>query len=280
MDEVLYRAILERRSVRRYDSVSLEVGLLARVRALADTVQPLVQTNTWRVLYTDELAREDLAILLGAYGRLLSAPHALVPHLLDGRDALIDLGYRAEQLAVGLALLGLGSCYVGTLAHEGALRARLNLASGATVGALLLYGREATDWPGRALNRTLRGSVGATNKRPVDKLCYVDSFARAGLPPDELLPLLEAARSAPSASNAQPWRFLWRQGVLHLYVTRRNLRYGLGPTQNYRLYDGGICMANVALALRAMGRAGKWQLHTDAAPMHPDTLEPLAYLVL
>ena len=141
------------------------------------------------------------------------------------------------------------------------------------MGALLLYGREATDWPGRALNRTLRGSVGATNKRPVDKLCCVDSFARAGLPPDELLPLLEAARSAPSASNAQPWRFLWRQGVLHLYVTRRNLRYGLGPTQNYRLYDGGICMANVALALRAMGRAGKWQLHTDAAPMHPDTLE-------
>lgn len=280
MDEALYRAILERRSVRRYDPVPLEADLLARVRALADTVQPLVKANTWRVLYTDELAREDLAALLGAYGRLLSAPHALAPHLLDGDYTLVDLGYRAEQLAVGLTLLGLGSCYVGTLAHEDTLRTRLSLASGTTVGALLLYGREATDLPGRALNRTLRSSVGATSKRSVDKLCYIDSFEQAVPPPDELLPLLEAARSAPSARNAQPWRFLWRQGVLHLYVTRRNLRYGSGPTQDYRLYDGGICMANVALALKAMGRAGEWQLHTGAAPLHPDTFEPLAYLEL
>jgi hypothetical protein len=95
--------------------------------------------------------------------------------------------------------------------------------------------------------------------------------------------LLGAARAAPSADNAQPWRFLWCDGELYLYVLKQSWRYRLGGTQDYRWYDGGICMANVSLALEALSMAGEWRLVgglTGEAPACPDELEPLAVLQL
>jgi nitroreductase len=94
--------------------------------------------------------------------------------------------------------------------------------------------------------------------------------------------LIEAARSAPSADNAQPWRFLWYEDRLYLYLKKKNWRYGLGGTQAYRWYDGGICMANVSLAMEAFKSKGRWTLvgKPDGAPACPDELEPLAVLQL
>jgi hypothetical protein len=76
---------------------------------------------------------------------------------------------------------------------------------------------------------------------------------------------------------------LWRDGVLHLFVTARNRRYG-DSQREYRLYDGGICMANISLALEALGMAGTWEVlgpeYSIGPPEQPDDLEPLARLVL
>jgi hypothetical protein len=66
-----------------------------------------------------------------------------------------------------------------------------------------------------------------------------------------------------------------------LYLKRKNWRYGLGGTQAYRWYDGGICMANVSLAMEALGIAGQWTLVDGvegAVPVCPDELEALALL--
>jgi nitroreductase len=243
----------------------------------------LVPGNQWQVLSRDDLARADMASLLGAYGIILTPPHALVPYLLGAHHILADLGYRAEQLAVRLTMLGLGSCFVGTLPREAKLREQLGLPSGAHIGALLVYGREAGSSTGRGFNRAVRLVAGAASKLPLARMCYRESFDQPGAPPDDIAPLLEAGRRAPSAVNAQPWRFLWHAGALHVYVTRRNRRYGPAVYQDYRFYDGGICLANIALALEALDMQGAWQMYApDApeAPAHPDDLEPLARLDL
>ena len=81
--------------------------------------------------------------------------------------------------------------------------------------------------------------------------------------------------------DAQPWRFLWRDGRLHLFLKTSNLRYG--PKSDYRYYDGGACMGNVLLAMQALGLEGRWLLydgHEPDMPQHPDWLEPLAVLEL
>jgi hypothetical protein len=285
----LYAALLTRRSVRQYDRTLLDGETLARVREIEGTVRPLAPGAEFRVLYRDVAPGENLVEALGAYGRLVSPPHLLVPYLIGAhrnaahRNAcalLSDLGYRAQQIVVRLTVLGLGSCYVGCLPWEERTRAYFGLEEGVCLGATVVYGRPAPGRGGRAFNAAMRRLAGATNKRPADQFFYDTAWSRPSAPPPELADLIEAARHAPSAANAQPWRFLWRDGLLYLYVVRSSWRHRIGGSQDYRFYDGGICMANVALAMEALGIVGRWELVEGGAPECPEDLQPLAVLRL
>lgn len=278
----LYQAILARRSVRRYAPQALDEGTLAQIEELAATVVPLIPENRFRVLLRDVAPGQDLVKDLGAYGRLLSAPHYLVPCVEGDACPRLDWGFRVEQLVVHLTAMGVASCYVGSVGREDWVRDRYGLPAGARIGAFLVFGHPADSLGGRALNAAIRRVVGATNKHPPEDIYFDQAFDRPGAPPQELAPLVEAARRAPSADNAQPWRLLWREGVLYLFVRRRNPRYG-AHHQEYRFYDGGICMGNVQLALQALGREGHWEPLADASPGlpdRPDDLQPLARLPL
>ncbi len=206
-----------------------------------------------------------------------------MPYVVGERHPLTDLGYRVEQIAVRLTMMGLGTCYIGALTREGAVRERFSLPTPARIGAFLIFGRPATAWGGRAFNQAMRRAAGATHKLPAERIFFRDTFDAPATPPAHLAPLIEAARHAPSAANAQPWRFLWHAGQLDLFITRRNPRYAGAGNALYGLYDGGICMGNVALAFEALGLAGEWVLLEEGAPdipPHPQDLQPLARLVL
>ena len=274
---------MARRSVRRYDRQPLDPGTLAQVREIVAGVEPLVPENRFEALVRDELLDEDLAAVVGAYGRFVTPPHALAPYVLGQAHALADLGYRVEQIVVRLARLGVGSCYIGALRREGDARRRLDLPDGARIGALLIFGWPATAVGGRTLNALVRVVTGCSQRLPVERLFFVGSFDHPATPSRELSPLIEAARHAPSAVNAQPWRFLWRDERLHLFVTRDNPRYRLAGNEAYRLHDGGICMANVRLAMEALGVGGRWVVYQGTepdVPAHPPDLQPLARLDL
>jgi nitroreductase len=280
--EVLYQAILERRSVRRYDSDPLDSGTTELVEEIVSRVSPLVPANRFSALRREVSKQEDLVASLGAYGRIVSPPQYLVPYLVGESHPLADLGYRVEQIAVRLAALGLVSCFVGSLGREPYVRERFGLPGDARIAAFLIFGRSSNTLGGRTVNAAMRRATGATNKLPAERLFFAGDFDTPSAPPPQLAPLIEAARSAPSAADAQPWRFLWQDGRLHLFVKRRNRRYGVGTGQEYRFHDAGACMANVSLALEALGRPGSWKLHdpsVDPAPPHPPHLQPLATLV-
>lgn len=279
----LYQAILMRRSVRRYDRTPLDEPTLAQVRAIVAGVRPLVPGNQFHALLRELPPGADPVRELGGYGRIVNPPHYLVPYVVGERHALTDLGCRAEQIAVRLAAMGIGSCFIGCLGREEAVRARFGLPEGARIAALLTFGRPSRGASGRAVNSLMRAAVGASRKRPVPSIFFAETFDRPALPPQPIAPLIEAARHAPSAVNAQPWRFLWHGGQLHLFVKRHNLSYGQGASAQYNLHDGGLCMGNVLLALEALGMEGHWVLyesHEREIPPHPARLMPLARLCL
>lgn len=279
----LYQAILTRRSVRRYEKKPLADAVLAQVQEIVSTASPLVAENDFRVEFHHVSADTDLVAALGGYGRIVNPPHYLVPSIEGSNFLLADLGYRAEQIAVRLMALGLGSCYIGCLGREMAVREQFGLPEGTRIGAVLVFGRASEALGGRLINAAVRVAAGAARKLPPEQIFFRDSFDAPDSPPKDLAPLIEAARHAPSAVNAQPWRFLWRDGALQLFVKRDNPRYGGGNRAQYRLYDGGICMANVALALEALGLPGRWEMVEEASsevPPHPPGLQPLARLTL
>lgn len=279
----LYEAILARRSVRRYDSRPLDEGTLAQVEEIVSRVKPLVLENRFEVLIREHPPGEDLVAVLGGYGRFVTPPHYLGPYMLGQEHLLEDLGYRVEQIAVGLSALGIGSCYIGTLRREEEVQVRFGLPEDARIGAFLIFGRPSGTLGGRAFNTLMRWGAGASRKLSAARIFFQDSFDNPVTPFPAVSPLIEAARHAPSAVNAQPWRFLWHDGRLYLFVTRHNRRYGSGPQQRYSLYDGGICMANVTLALEALGMEGRWVMLSGTEPdmpEHPAHLRPMATLLL
>jgi nitroreductase len=279
----LYQAILARRSVRRYARDPLGADILERVGAIVAGAKPLLPDNDFAVLTRDVAPGEDLAADLGAYGRLVTPPHYLLPYGTGEEHVWTDLGYRVEQVAVRLTELGIGTCYVGCLAREEAVRARFGLPETAHIGAFLVFGYPATSVGGRAVNSAIRRVVGAVNRLPPERIFFQGSFEHPARPDGEIASLIEAARATPSADNAQPWRFLWLEGMLYLFVRRHNRRYGPEHHQAYRYYDGGICMGNLSLALEALGRAGHWTMLDGEDPLLPDCppdLEPLAKLTL
>lgn len=279
----LYKAILARHSVRRYEKGPLDAETLEAVQGAVDRAHPLIPTNRYASKLCHLPEDGNLAATVGAYGRLLGPPHVLVSYSVGPEQVLTDLGFRMEQIAVRLVAMELATCFVGTLKAEETVCARFTLPAGARTGALLAIGRPATSLGGRATNALIHSTVGAGRRIPLERLFFKDHFHLPGRPPQELLALFEAARWAPSAVNAQPWRFLWRDGRLSLFVKRRNRRYGGAAREEYALYDGGICMANLSLALEAMGRDAPWAMYVEGladVPEHPPGLRPLAWIDL
>lgn len=279
----LYQAIFERHSVRRYAQQPLSEETLTKIATWVDEVEALIPENRFAVLIRDVVTGDDLVKALGAYGRVLSPPHFMVPYIMGRNRTLTDLGYRTQQIVIRLAREGIGSCYIGGLARETTLRARFVLRRQARIGVVVLLGQPATALGGRAINAVMRTAMGSTNRDPLDSLFYQKNFRRSTDPPDDLVPLLEAARHAPSALNVQPWRFLWRRPWLYVFVRRENPAYGKGVKQNYKYLDAGVCMANLGVTLGILDLPVAWELLVDGqpdVPRYPRELEPIARLRL
>jgi hypothetical protein len=211
--------------VRQYDREPLDAPTLAQVQEIVAEVKPLISQNRFQAAVRDDTVHEDLISVLGAYGRLVTPPHALAPYIIGDLHVLEDLGFRVEQIAVRLAALDIGSCFIGTLAGEDKARFHLGLPENARIGALLVFGRPAVAVGGRAINTLIRSVLGRYDLPPVERFFFQDTFDNPAVPPEHLAPIVEAARYAPSACNVQPWRFLWHQGQLSLFVTRDNPRW-------------------------------------------------------
>jgi hypothetical protein len=280
----LYQAILSRRSIRRYRDQALDSELLLMLDDVVSHVRPLIPANRLRVMRRDVVSGEDLIAAMGGYGRVLSPPHYLVGYILGSRLPLVDLGYRMEQIAVQMVQLGVSMCFIGSLNRMENVRVRFRLSQEAHLGAFLIFGYDAESVADRTINAVIRRTSGGATKLTADMIFYDGSFGAPSTPPKELAKLIEAGRRAPSANNAQPWRFLWHDGTLYLFLKRHNNRYGNKPgLQDYRYFDGGTCMSNITMALETLPLSGQWRLLDGvqrALPEHPNTLEPVAALRL
>lgn len=278
----LYQAIINRRSVRRYREEPLDKTFLGMVDEIVERARPLVPGNWVRMMRRDVVSGEDLIAAMGGYGRILTPPHYLVASIVGTTAPLVDLGYRMEQIAIQMVQLGINVCFIGSLGRESNVRVRFRLNPSSRTGAFLIFGRSAESVTGRTINTAIRRARGEDTRLSATDIFYNGSFERSGSPPRQLSKLVDAARLAPSANNAQPWRLLWHNDTLYLFVLKLNSRYGSRLVmQEYRYFDGGTCMANIMLAMESADLYGTWELldpRQPGLPDHPPSLEPVAKL--
>jgi nitroreductase len=280
----LYQAIINRRSVRRFRDIPLSTQTLSQIDDIVSCAIPLISQNRFTVMRRDVLTGEDLITAMGGYGRILSPPHFLTPYIVGKQYPLVDLGYRMEQIAIQMVALDISVCFIGSLGREADIRVRFHLMQNARSAAFLIFGYPAENVTDRAINEVLRRGQHSNTKLKADRIFYIDSFDQPQAPPKHLEKLIEAGRRAPSANNAQPWRFLWLDPHLYLYIREENPRYGnKTPHLQYRFFDAGTCMANIFMAMKALAITGFWTLSSEDQPDIPPnalTLRPIAKLTL
>lgn len=287
-------AIFARRSVRTFDGSALSAGDEAFLRAAAaESARPGPFGSAPRLPLlgaeaagTEEACAEKAgpsgkarasargdAAKIGTYGVIRGAPAfaALVAQAAEDR-ALIDAGFAGERFVLSAAARGLGTCWLGGTFSKSSARAAASLAGGEVLVALIAVGRPADR---RALlDKLVRAVSGGDSRRPLGALFSdaappSDSAEPAAVQADPgaagLLPaalsagplgrLAEALRAAPSASNKQPWRWVFADGSsprLDLFLAR-DPRYENLAGYRIQSVDAGIAAAHLELAAAELG---------------------------
>jgi hypothetical protein len=186
--------------------------------------------------------------LLGVYGKVI-APSALV-FVGDRRlsDAAARAGYTGQAAVLEATALGLGTCWIGGGVRRSRVASLLGLERHEHVYSISALGY-ALD---RATmgERATAGMARAHKRRPLEVIAPGSAawpeWARAGV---------QLARSAPSATNRQPWRFArMDDGSVRLSFKGPDT-----PMISKRL-DCGIAMLHFELGAREAGGAGAWEL--------------------
>lgn len=145
------------------------------------------------------------------------------------------LGFYGEALVLEAVRMGLGACWLGMFYHE-MVKNTFKPTEDETVALLIALGQ----CPKPAF---------APKRKALGVLLEGDEHA--------LLPwqrsALEAARVAPSATNAQPWRFAF--GERSISVLEKNALL----SKKYNGYDRGIAMLHATIGAAQAGREGRWQ---------------------
>lgn len=221
-----YEATKKRFSVRRYNGEPDNAGL----RALQETAQ-LLSARGVRI----ELNINEQAFTGAAGGKLTGT--ACYAAFIAGEDAKPEsVGYLGEAFILECAALGLGTCWAGASYNKRAVQACTELDKGERIVLITSIGVPAEEYAMRP-------------RKPMEKL--------TGLSDGELdvLPFwqrsaLECARTAPSAIDAQPWRF--EVGADSIAVIRISNNFGYGAL------DCGIAMLHMELGAAHGGAVGEW----------------------
>ncbi len=218
----LYDAIFMRKSTRHFQSTAVDGGVLTGIGRYYEEVPHLVPGIATEIGIMDNTdGKHAPKGLLG-----VKAPYYLIIYSEEKDRYMMNAGYIMEYLSLQLMTMGLGSCILGSVSVPKAIERRGNK----TFVMAMAFG-----WPRDGLTRPQFKA----RRLSLDKLCLFREE-----PQRQTRTLLEAARLAPSAMNRQPWRFVVKKRVIHVFNVRRDLR------NNEKLieFDLGCMFAHVAVA--------------------------------
>lgn len=236
----LLQAIEARRSVRTFTQQTPDAGLLAECGAGAGRLH----------LYTPAPGSR-----LGTYGVISGAP-AYVAVLCEPGSVQdsFEAGRDGERFVLQCVRRGLGTVWLGGTFDRLAVASSLPEGDSRTVAAVIAVGYPAGRR--RLVERIMQGAARSASRLPVEQLIV------AGRPDAVISRGIAAARLAPSALNAQPWRFA-------VNLDRSVDLYG-GGRDKFLALDCGIAAEHFLIAAPS---------YTLAPPRHPaPRLEALASL--
>ncbi|MCJ7524068.1 MAG: nitroreductase family protein [Candidatus Aminicenantes bacterium] len=169
-----------------------------------------------------------------------------------------DIGFALEATVLYATALDLGSCWIGGIFDRKHFGRALGMGADERLPAVVAVGRP--DVKRSLRERLVRWSdKGNLRKGPAGLFFAGDWQAPLlyeGLP--QWAPVLECVRLAPSASNKQPWRIVFRDEYFHFFLDRDRAYSALMPKADLQRIDMGIAICHFQLAAAEAGLKGEW----------------------
>ena len=221
----LYEAIFTRKPVKRFRPETISEDDLAVIESHFHELPGLFGN-----FHTEmHILNSDSKVLRSAGLTGVRAPYYLVFYSEEAPRYQMNAGFLMQHMALYLCTLGYGCCSLDTASLR-----KEHRSAGTDKKAVGVLGfGESRD--------TYLHKRGEARRLPIDELCVFKEVPRQWV-----RQLLEAARQAPSAGNAQPWRFVVYDNRIHIFTKKHQVerfaRYTL-EEQNF----GGM-LANILIA--------------------------------
>ena len=251
----MLEAIAARVSTRSFDGAVLSFPEVERLRSLLDKAAAMPGPFGNRVKLGLSLGSgEGKPAKMGTYGLIAGVSAYAAAAVAPGEGAFEDMGWALEGFILEATVAGWASCWIGGLFRRGAAGAAAGAAGDDLVPAVIALGRAA---PRQSLaDRIVGRAARARTRKPLDEI----AFSVEGALPAPWIPVLEAVRAAPSASNKQPWRLVAASDSSSwgLFLDEdRAYNHALGAVRIQNI-DMGIAMRHFALAAAELGLCGAW----------------------
>jgi nitroreductase len=222
-EEGLYSTIFQRKSIRKYDLDPLDEDTLKEIRDHLQTLKPLHKDIKieFKILSPDVVQRRVMR----------KAPHYIAVFSEVKEGYLSNVGFMLQQMDLFFSTNGLGSCWQGipTLKKECLARSRLKFI------ILMSFGKSQ-----ETLHRIKPSQFKRKSLEEISDIKGADD-------------LLETARLAPSARNAQEWFFTGDEHLIHAYYRKPSFFPGL-LIKKYPPMDVGISLYHLKLGAEHFGK--------------------------
>ena len=261
IDFRMEEAVKKRISVRNYSDRDIDADKMKAIERFVDSLDnPFGKEVRFHYLDAKGLADQKKP---GTYGVIKGANRFIGASIKQEPMALVSLGYEMETLMLFLAVIGLGSCWLGGTFNRKGFAKAMDIGEDDLFPAVTPYGYPA---PKMHVTETLmRKMIRADHRKEWEELFFTNDFSSplAKQSSGDLAFPLEMLRLGPSASNKQPWRVLLKGGACHFYECKEPGYSDAFPYDIQRL-DMGIAAAHFGLSAREKGIGGRFV--SDAGP--------------
>jgi hypothetical protein len=258
-------AIKLRTSVRTYQDRAIDPVALASLREFVRQPKtgPFGTTVRFSLISLDQTVKSELK-QLGTYGVIRGASWFLAAAVSDSPHAMEDYGCCLEDAIIHCTRLGLGTCWLGGSLNRTGFANTIGLKQDEVLPCVTPVGYP-TEKRG-LVDSAMRLMAGSKHRKPWGELFFEGGFDHQ-MREDDGDPthaILDCVRTAPSASNKQPWRIVrGGGGALHLYLARTKGYGRWFPGVDLQRIDIGIAISHFRLAAQETGLHGAW---TQADP--------------
>lgn len=256
----ILQAIKERRSIRSYNGKPLNGEQVEELNNAIEESYTLFGGKITIRLKTFDIHGDFKP---STYGVIKGASDFFLMAIGEGEDSDLTAGFQFEQIVLKAWQMGLGTCWIAGTYKGSQFDERETWPEGETLKIICPVG--VAEKP-RLMEKMMRLSIGANNRKPFGNLFFEDEFNKSLVRDSKFGEALEMMRLAPSSTNSQPWRALVKDDKVLFYYK---------PKYPITVIDMGIGICHFYETEKYIGFNGKFEKEAD----YPVPPEDWKYLI-